>query len=97
MVSKYLIFLRERPICLKYNQRAGRCVVGGHPESLIDMQSLITDYMERKTIPRPRYPARNKVRMEFDLSLKKWTEGIHRMIEHGVRVTTTKSHGRQMR
>ena len=97
MIAKYNVFLRERPICMKHNQRTGRCVVGGHPESLIEMQSLITDYFERKTTPRPRYPARNKVRMEFDLSFKKWTEGIRAMAEHGIRVSPTKTHGRQMR
>lgn len=97
MIAKYLIYVRERPIALKHNMRTRRCIVGGHPESILEMQSIVSDYFDRKQQPRPRFPARNKVRLEFDLSLKKFTDGVQKMMEHGIRVQPCKSHVRLMR
>lgn len=97
MLFRYLLFLRERPIAIKYNQMHCRCIVGGHPESLIEMQSIITDYFEKKHLPRGKYNARNKVRLEFDLSNKKFNDAIKRMQEYGLRIQTCRTHGRLMR
>jgi len=97
MISKYLIYIRERPICLKHNIQTGRCIIGGHPEGIVEMQSIITDYFERKSMPRSKFPARNKVRMEFDISLKKFNDGVRKLQEHGISVAPTKSHQRLMR
>lgn len=98
MYLKYLISgFDEMPIAMKYNVQIGRCIIGGHPKHVQIMDSIITDYFERKGIPRKKYSARNKVRMEFDISNKKFNEGLERMKSFGVSVAEVKQHGRLMR
>jgi len=97
MILKYFIYVKERPIALKYNPRIGRCVVGGNPEALFEMQSIVRDYFCRKNVPRHRFFARNKVRMEFDLSSNKFTEGLRFLQENSIHITQCKSHYRLMR
>lgn len=98
MFNKYLISGASNvPIALKYDLRIGRVIMGGHPKAINVMESIVSDYFERKQVPRKRYNARNKVRMEFDMSNKKFYEGLERLREHGILVQEVKTHGRLMR
>lgn len=98
MFVKYLISgFDEIPIAMKYDMRIGRCIVGGHPRHIAVMDSIVTDYFGRKGVPRKKFPARNKVRMEFDIANKKFFDGVERMKSCGIVVSEVKRHGRLMR
>lgn len=98
MFSKFLITgASDCPIALKYDLRIGRVVMGGHPRTIHAMESIVTDYFERKQVPRKRFLARNKVRMEFDMSNKKFYESVERLKEYGISIQEVKTHGRLMR
>ena len=98
MYVKYLISgFDELPIAMKYNVRINRCIMGGHPKHLSIMDGIVMDYFERKTIPRKQFSARNKVRMEFDISFNKFNIALERMKSFGITVAEVKRHGRLMR
>lgn len=98
MLAKFMVVGQcEPPIGIKYNLKIGRVTIGGNPRHLEIMESLITDYFQRKAIPRKRFFARNKVRMEFDVVNTKFFEAMQRMREYGISVQDVKTHGRLMR
>lgn len=98
MFCKYLLCdVGRNPVAIKYNVRTNRCIVGGNPMELAVMDSIVTDYMGRQNIPRKRYVARNKVRMDFDLTNAKFASAVERMREHGLILQEVKTHGRLMR
>jgi len=98
MFVKFLISgASEIPIAIKYNMRIGRCIIGGNPKQAQIMDSIVTDYFERKGIPRKRYPARNKLRMEFDIVNHKFFDGLERIKSYGLVVSEVKALGRIMR
>lgn len=97
MYVKYLITVTEAPIGIKYNLEKQVCIIGGNPMHIPEMESLITDYFEKSNVPRKKFFARNKVRMQFEISNKKFYESLRKIKDHGIPLDEVKSHGRLMR
>lgn len=96
-IVKYMLFLTERPIAVKFNYEKRRVIIGGHPSQLIEMQSIVKDYFGKSENKHKSFPARNKVRMEFDYSENNFEEIIRNMMEQGLRLQAVASLGRLIR
>lgn len=94
---KYMLFLEEKPIAIKYDYQKKRLTIGGDPKQLIQMKSIIMDYFGKSTETHKKFPARNKVRMEFEFAEGNFEDVIRKMQEHGLRVQAVKSLGRLIR
>lgn len=94
---KYMLFLEEKPIAIKYDYQKKRLTVGGDPKQLIQMKSIINDYFGKSTETHKKFPARNKVRMDFDYPENNFEEVIQKMMSHGMRIQNVQSFGRLIR
>lgn len=96
MLRRYLVYVREEPFALKFDGVRELAVIGGHPKGIIEMKSLIVDYF-KKGAPVASYPARNKVRLSFNVTNEEFDQTIRSMAEMGMRVHAVTSLGRMMR
>lgn len=98
MVLRYLVDgVDNTPIGIAYNLRTGQMIIGSRKRCLEVMESLVVDFFGIKKIPKPKEYGGHRVRIELQVSYRRWSRGLKDMLFYQIGISPVKSFGRLMR
>lgn len=99
MVLRYLLDGVEGcKIGIAYNLRTGQMIIGSRRMSNLEvMRSILVDFFSIKNAPLPKEYGGNRLRIELQVSYRRWSRGIKDMLLYQIGISQVKSFGRLMR
>lgn len=100
MILRYLVDGVENcPIGFMYNLQTGLLIAGSRKKSLELMLSLLVDYFEivNVNVPELKEYGGHRVRIELQVSYRKWSRGIKKMLLQQIGIMQVDGFGRLLR
>ena len=93
---KFLVYLDNKVIAIRFNSKKKQLVVGGHFSAEQEIRVIAREYFGR-TITRVAWVQANKLRLNFQCDIETFEMGKNKLENQGISFEAVKSFGRIMR